>query len=274
MKAQSAGRPGETRGWQAVLQRGIDTAAELSDLVAQRLGAAADPRARLLRKRRWALRLSWLFAGASAFWIGLTALLAAWSTPFWVLIVTGPIAGGAAFLATLCFLRYRWLRGEPLPPVRTSRLLPPRGSAARRPMETLASAERGLYSLLSVIQRGQLLPAAEIAEVTAAANASAAALAGTAGEVAAMERAAGSVPQSRGHLAPAIKAYTAQLDAGVRQYADIVTAAAQLVSAANSGAGSARAMSEQRYRSELVAATDRLSAWAQAFDELGRLRQA
>ncbi len=41
MKAQSAGRPGETRGWQAVLQRGIDTAAEFSDLVTQRLGAAA-----------------------------------------------------------------------------------------------------------------------------------------------------------------------------------------------------------------------------------------
>ena len=69
MNAQSSGRPGETRGWQAVLQRSIDTAAELSGLVAQRLGAAADPRARLLRKRRWALRLGWLFAGASAFWI-------------------------------------------------------------------------------------------------------------------------------------------------------------------------------------------------------------
>ncbi|MDR3664337.1 MAG: hypothetical protein P4L86_28800 [Mycobacterium sp.] len=274
MNAQPAGRPGDTRGWQAALQRGVDTAAELSDLLAQRLGAAADPRARLLRKRRWALRLGWFFAAASGFWIGLTALLAVWSTPFWVLIITGPIAGGAAFLATLCFMRYRWLRGEPLPPARTSGLLPPRGSAARRPMETLASAERGLFSLLSVIQRGQLLPAAEVAEVTAAANVSAAALAGTAGEVVAMERAASSVPQSRAHLAPTIRAYTAQLDAGVQQYADIVTAAAQLVSAANNGAGSARAMSEQRYRSELVAATDRLSAWAQAFDELGRLRQA
>ena len=108
-------------------------------------------------------------------------------------------------------------------------------------------------------QRGQLLPAAEIAEVTAAANVSAAALAGTAGEVVAMERAAGSVPQSRAHLAPTIQAYTAQLDAGVRQYSDIATAAAQLVSAANSGAGSARSMSEQRYRSELVAATDRFA---------------
>ena len=65
--------------------------------------------------------------------------------------------------------------------------------------------------------------------MTAAANVSAAALAGTAGEVVAMERAAGSMPQSRAHLAPTIQAYTAQLDAGVRQYSDIATAAAQLV---------------------------------------------
>jgi hypothetical protein len=32
--------------------------------------------------------------------------------------------------------------------------------------------------------------------------------------------------------------------------------------------------SEQYYRDELVAATDRLAGWAQAFDELGRLRSA
>ena len=37
-------------------QRGVDTAAEFADVLAQKLGAAADPRAKLLRKRRWALR--------------------------------------------------------------------------------------------------------------------------------------------------------------------------------------------------------------------------
>ena len=33
-------------------------------------------------------------------------------------------------------------------------------------------------------------------------------------------------------------------------------------------------MSTQRYRDELVNATDRLAGWAQAFDELGHLRGA
>ena len=33
-------------------------------------------------------------------------------------------------------------------------------------------------------------------------------------------------------------------------------------------------MSQQRYRDELVNATDRLIGWAQAFDELGQLRRA
>ncbi len=33
-------------------------------------------------------------------------------------------------------------------------------------------------------------------------------------------------------------------------------------------------MSQRRYRDELVMATDRLTGWAQAFDELGQLRGA
>jgi hypothetical protein len=54
----------------------------------------------------------------------------------------------------------------------------------------------------------------------------------------------------------------------------MVTAAAQLVSAANSGSMSSSPMSQQRYRDELVNATDRLKGWALAFDELGHLRGA
>jgi hypothetical protein len=54
----------------------------------------------------------------------------------------------------------------------------------------------------------------------------------------------------------------------------MVTAAAQLVSAANAGSMSSSPMSQQRYRDELVNATDRLMGWAQAFDELGHLRRA
>jgi hypothetical protein len=266
--------PRKNRGWQQLLQRGIDSAAELSQVLAHKLGAVADPRAKLLRKRRWALRLGLVFAAGTLFWIGVTALLAVWNTPWWGLLITGILAGVSAFPATLLLLRYRWLHGEPLPPARSVRWLPPRGSAAFGPMSKLASAERGLFSLLGVLERGQMLPADELAEVTAAANHTALALAATANDVVSMERAAGSAPQSRAHLTPTIASYSSQLHAGVRQYDDIVTAAAQLVSAANSGSSSQAPMTAQRYRHELVSATDRLAAWAQAFDELGGIRRA
>jgi hypothetical protein len=68
---------------------------------------------------------------------------------------------------------------------------------------------------------------------------------------------------------PTINAFTAQLSAGVRQYNDMVTAAAQLVSSVSGDAGVGLAATQQRYRDELVEATDRLIGWAQAFDELG-----
>lgn len=89
-----------------------------------------------------------------------------------------------------------------------------------------------------------------------------------------MERAISNAPQSRSHLVPTINAFSAQLTQGVRQYNEMVTAAAQLVSAANSGPVAAAPLTQQRYRNELTDATDRLMGWAQAFDELGQLRHA
>ena len=101
-------------------------------------------------------------------------------------------------------------------------------------------------------------------------------MAATAAEVVSMERAAAASPQARAHLAPTINAFTAQLGSGVRQYNEMVTAAAQLVSSANgNGTGRSPLMAQPhaRYRSELTAATDRMLGWAQAFDELGELRR-
>ena len=274
MKQRStAARP---EAWRSLVQRGVDTAAELSDVLAQKLSTAADPRAKQLRKRKWALRLGLFFSVSCLIWVGVTFLLASWSTPAWALFIPAPIAVGAAFLATLSFLRYRWLRGEPLPPQRSrsTRRLPPWGSAARQPMAALAASERGLFSLISVMERGKMLPAAELRELVAVANQSAATMAATADEVVSMERAMSNAPQSRPHLAPTVSAFTAQLDNGARQYNEMVTAAAQLVSAANAGPMTNSPMSQQRYRDELVNATDRLTGWAQAFDELGQLRRA
>lgn len=274
-RAGFAARQG-SRHWRSTLQRGVDTVSEYADVAAQRLSAAADPRARLLRKRRWALRLGLFCAFASTFWIGVTGLLAAWSTPVWALIVTGVIAAGAAVPATLWLLRYRWLRGEPLPPLRqvSGRRLPPTGSIARPAMSALGASERGLHALLGVLERGSMLPSGEIRDLTAAAGRSAATMAATAAEVVSMERAARENSNSRAYLVPTINALTAQLNSGVRQYNEMVTAAAQLVSSVNAGAAQVGSFSEQRYRHELTNATDSLLGWSQAFEELGQSQRA
>ena len=119
-----------------------------------------------------------------------------------------------------------------------------------------------------------MLPADELREIRVAADHTVATMAATATEVVSMERAISSAPQSRAHLAPTVAAFRTQLDRGAHQYNEMVSAAAQLVSAANSGSMSSSPMSQRRYRDELVLATDRLTGWAQAFDELGRLRGA
>jgi MFS family permease len=261
--------------WRALLQRGLNTAGDLSDLVAQKISAAADPRARLLRRRRRALRWGLIFTAGCLFWAVVTALLAAWGWFALLLQITGFIAVVQAIPATLLLLRYRWLRSEPLPAPRppNGRRLPPPGSAARPAMSALSASERGFFSLLGVMERGAMLPADEIRDLTAAANQTSAAMAATAAEVVSMERAAHYSESSRSYLVPTINAFTAQLSAGVRQYNEMVTAAAQLVSSANGSVNgeAGLAASQQRYRAELVEATDRLLGWAQAFDELGGL---
>ncbi|MGH3966859.1 MAG: phage shock envelope stress response protein PspM [Mycobacterium sp.] len=256
-----------------LLQRGFDFAGELSDFVARKISAAADPRARLLRRRRRALRWSLIFGAGCLFWAAVTAGLAAWGWFALLLEITGLIAVVQAFAAMWLLLRYRWLRAEPLPVQRSAntRRLPPPGSAARPAMFALGASERGFFSLLGVIERGNMLPTDEIGDLTAAANRTTAAMAATAAEVVSMERAAASTPQSRAYLAPTINAFTTQLSTGVRQYNEMVTAAAQLVSSANADAALSSPVSRQRYRDELVGATDRLIGWAQAFDELGGL---
>ena len=260
-------KPGRTS--RSLWQRGVDTASEYADLAAHKIRRAADPRARLLRKRRWAARLALLFTGTFVFWALVTALLAAWSTPSWALPIPGAFAVGSAWLATLLGLRWRWLRKEPLPAPRpdVGRRLPPYGSAARGPMAALVSAERGMFSLLGVMERAELLPHSEIREVTDAANGVAATMSATARDIVSMEKAMQATPSSRGSLMPTITAFAAQLDHGVRQYNDMVNAAAQLVSTSSSP------LVRQQYRNELVSATDRLLGWAQAFDELNGPRR-
>ena len=212
-------------------------------MVAYRLSDAADPRARLLRKRRWALRLGLFFGFASVFWVLVTGLLATWSTPVWVLLITGLIGAGAAFPAALLLMRYRWLRR--------------RVAAAAACRQQPSAAAAGVGGAAGDVGAGSLrawagvadrrhasaaicCPPTRSANCRLAAQQSAAAMAATAAEVVSMERAAAAAPQSRAHLAPTINAFTAQLGAGVRQYNEMVTAAAQLVSSANGGPAAGR----------------------------------
>lgn len=259
------------------VQRGWAAADELRELAAQKFRTLADPRARMLRRRRRALRWGLMFGAACVFWGSVTALLASWVTPVWVLLITGLVSAGAAFPMTLLLLRYRRLRSQPLPAERpgTIRRLPPAGSAARPVMFALGTSERGFFSLLGVMERGGILPADEIRGLGAAARRSAAAMSTTAAEVASMEQAVHATPESRPYLVPTINAFTTQLTTGVRQYNEMVTAAAHVVSSANGASsgssGSAPPTSRQRYRDELAEATDRLLGWVEAFDELGGL---
>ncbi|WP_343603234.1 hypothetical protein [Mycobacterium sp.] len=261
-----------TGSWGTVLRRGVDTVCALSDLAAAKISAAVDPRARLRRRRRRALRWGLVFSAGCLFWASVTVLLAAWGWFTLLLVATGSIAVLQAILATLLLLRYRWLRSLPPPargPVDAGRLPPP-GSAARPAMAALGASQRGFVSLMGVMESTNMLPANEIRDLTDAAERSAAAMTATAVEVMSMEQAVRDAPSSRAYLAPTVDALTRQLSVGVRQYNEMVTAAAQLVSSANSG--SVRpAVAAQRCRNELADATDRLMGWTQAFDELGGL---
>ncbi|MFV0494432.1 phage shock envelope stress response protein PspM [Mycobacterium sp.] len=271
-----AAKPNRHTRFPALLQRQYEVIADFAGQVARTIGIATDARARMLRRRRRALRWAWIFTAGCAFWALLTAVLAAWGWFTLLLQITGAIAVVQVIPATLLFFRYHWLKSEPLPSQRPAnvRRLPPPGSAARPAMYALGASERGLFSLLGVMEREQMLPAGEIADLTTAANRTSAAMASTAAQVVSMERAAHSSESSREYLVPTINAYIGQLGAGVRQYNEMVTAAAQLVSSASdSGSAVVASLDQQRYRDELAGATDRLAGWAQAFAELAPVRR-
>src|ERR1700709_98192 len=163
---------GRSAAWRTLLLRGLDTARDVSQLVAQKISAATDPRERQLRRRRRALRWGLIFTAGCVFWAAVTAILAAWGWFALLLEITGGVAVVEAMIATLLLIRYRWLKADPLPAQRPTniRRLPPPSSAARPAMYALGASERGFFSLLGVIERGAMLPPAEISDLTPAGN--------------------------------------------------------------------------------------------------------
>ena len=134
--------------WRALLLRGFDIAGELAETVARKISAANDPRQRLLRRRRRALRWGLIFVAGCVFWAVTTAVLAAWGWFALLLEITGGVAVAQAMIATLLLIRYGWLKSEPLPAQRpaNARRLPPPSSAARSAMSALGASERGFSS--------------------------------------------------------------------------------------------------------------------------------
>lgn len=235
-------------GWEQLLRRLATNVNDLGEELAARMRAMSDKREKLLRKRLRAKRWSIRWALACVAGLLVTTVLATTGAPPWLLIIPALLTAGCAIPATYLLVRYRYLKAEPLPPPRpgVERRLPPYGSSARPPMAALDAAERSLFSLLGVVERGSMIPESEGRQVLSAANRAAYVMAATAKEVVSMERAAAETPHTREYLQPTIKAFTAQLDTGVRQYNELVTAAAQLVSAGNSGAVVASPMSRGR----------------------------
>ncbi|MFY9768488.1 MAG: hypothetical protein WAK42_26600, partial [Mycobacterium sp.] len=92
---------GRSARWRTLLLRGFDIANELSDLVARKISAATDPRERLLRRRRRALRWGLIFTAGCLFWGVVTAVLAAGGWFALLLEITGGIAVLEAIPATL-----------------------------------------------------------------------------------------------------------------------------------------------------------------------------
>ncbi|MBF9326476.1 hypothetical protein HZD78_11320 [Mycobacteroides chelonae] len=273
MTPQPPRRTAVQGGWEQLLRRVVNNVNDLGEELAARMRVMSDKREKLLRKRLRAKRWSIRWALACAAGLLVTTVLATTGAPPWLLIIPALLTAGCAIPATYLFVRYRYLKAEPLPPPRpgVERRLPPIGSMARPPMAALDAAERSLFSLLGVVERGNMIPDSEGRQILAAANQAAYVMAATAKEVVSMERAAVAAPHTREYLQPTISAFTAQLDTGVRQYNELVTAAAQLVSAGNSGPVLASPMSRGPLLDDLVSATDRLTGWAGALDELGQL---
>ena len=237
------------------------------------ISAAADPRARLLRRRRRALRWALIFGVGSVFWGVVTALLAAWGWFALLLEITGFVAAVRRFPRRCCCFRYHWLRVGAVARA-AARQRPPAAAArfGRATRDVCAGRFRTRLLLVVGCDRARRhVAAGRDPRLDSRGQPD---FRGDGGDRyrGGVDGAGGAYSESsRSYLVPTINAFTAQLSAGVRQYNEMVTAAAQLVSSVNGEARRGPGRRQQRYRAELVDATDRLVGWAQAFDELGGL---
>ncbi|WP_441346811.1 phage shock envelope stress response protein PspM [Rhodococcus sp. W8901] len=241
---------------------------EVGGTVADTMRRWSDPRERMLRKRRRARKRATRFGIASGAGVVGSASLAAASAPDWTIVATGGAAALFAIPAVVAVSTYRHLTSVPLPPATVTRQpLPPVGSAARAPMERLASAESGLHQLLGVLSRSAIVDAEEIDHTGETARSASSALRAVAADVVAMESAGRGTAAAAAHLQQSVRAAGEQLDIGVAQYEGLVTAAAKMTAPAQSPSYTLL----DRQREELLSASDRLEGWAEALGEVDEI---
>ncbi len=236
-------------------------------------------RRRLARKRVWASR-----------WLTAWAVIAALCGLLIVGVITGAVAEGeasalfgaiaATIVTTVIAVRsavklamarnaqaefeVKYPRAG-VPPVAAAAptALPPKGSAAREPMQRLAEAEKALAQVLAQLSGSAGLPASVPVESVAQAQATGAeaatALRGVAAQLVAVEVARDHAPPlERGPLVEGVGRLREQVEEGLDGYRSLVAAAGRVV-AASSAPGP---------KQELTEATDHLAGLAVALREL------
>lgn len=139
--------------------------------------------------------------------------------------------------------------------------LPPKGSAAREPMQRLGDAETALEKVLA--QLSGAVPEESVAQARATGVEAATALRSVAAQLVAVELARDHAPPlERGPLVDGVARLREQLDEGLDGYRSLVAAAGGVV-AANSAPGP---------KQELTEATDHLAGLAAALRELSETR--
>lgn len=220
-----------------------------------------DPREKALRRIRRARRRASGFGAVAGTTGAGAAGLAVVAAPDVAVVATGSVAGLLAVPAVFGFMRYRKLRSRPLPAGRAARrTLPPATSVAFEPMARLERAERALHPVLGVLARTGRIPAEDVADTDASARSAAAALTEAAADIAALEQAARLL--SDDSLRHPIAASAAELSAGVAQYEEMATAAAQLATAPYGSSGF------DRERGELALSAGRLIGLAAGLAEV------
>jgi hypothetical protein len=238
----------------------------IADQIRSQIVQWNTPAARLERKRRRASAWLTLWVVVTLiFGIGVIGLLTAVAgEPVQVAgvlvaaVITGTLAVRSGTKLREIKKRQRQLgQGGPAPAVEA---LPPRGSAAREPMQRLANAERVLEDLLRQVgSAGGTVPSDSVAQARAAGVEAAAALRRVAAQLHAVERAREHAPiADQPALSEAITRLREQLDEGMDGYGSLIAAAGRLVAASSTGSG----------RQALTDATDRLHGLAVALREL------